>query len=44
MLASQNGHEAVVRALVSCGANVNQAEVRKDDEVWARRVVRECGL
>ena len=44
MLASQEGHEAVVRTLVSCGANVNQAEVRNDDDVLAKRVVRECGL
>ena len=37
MLASQEDHEAVVRTLLSSGATVNQAEVRNNDDVCARR-------
>ena len=39
MLAINNGHDVVVRTLLSSGANVNQALVRSGDDVWARRVV-----
>ena len=40
MLASQEGHEAVVRTLLSSGANVDQAKVRNDEDVRARRAVK----
>ena len=32
IMASREGHEAVVRTLLSSGANVNQASVRNDDD------------
>ena len=37
MMASQEDHEAVVRTLLSSGANVNQAKVRNDDDACVRR-------
>ena len=40
MWASKSGQEAVVRTLLSSGANVNQAEVRNDDDMRSRRAVK----